>query len=164
MSQQRRCKRGHDPYLDQWHRRESVNRFLDGNRAQWLTMIDVDACEYCHLGGCLEPVALIETKLIWSREKTMTVTANLARRASLPVFLVEYETLKPSESCETCEQPVAVEGNDIAYFVITGDGAPQDELSPQAYAEWLWRLRLGHWRDGCVNPAAARMLAWKVEP
>lgn len=147
--------------MDQWHRRESVNRFLDGNRAQWLTMIDVDACEYCHLGGCLEPVALIETKLIWSREKTITVTANLGRRASLPVYLVEYETLKPSELCGACDQPVAVDGNDIAYFAVTGEGAPSDELTPKDYAEWLWALRLEHWQSACPNPASARMLNWQ---
>jgi hypothetical protein len=132
---------------------------MDRRRAQWLTMIDIDACEYCHLGGCLDPVALIETKLIWSRDKTIIVTENLARRASLPAFLVEYETTLPTQLCDQCEHPIAVDGNDISYFVVTGDSGAE-EKSPQEYAEWLWGLRFRHWREQCPNPASARMLGW----
>lgn len=163
MSLRRYCKRGHDPYMDQWHRPDSVSRFVDVNRARWLTQIDIDSCEYCHLGGCLEPVALVETKLIWSREKTMTVTNNLARRAAIPAFLVEYETTKPTGACDHCGQPVAVDGNDIAYFVATGVSGSLPEMDPAKYAEWLWELRFGHWRSECGNPAATRMLEWKVD-
>src|SRR5690554_3397154 len=158
MSQRRRCKRGHDPYMDQWHRAESVQRFIDRLRAQWLTQIDIDSCEYCFLGGCLQPVALIETKLIWSVDKTITVTQNLAKRAGIPAYLVEYETTLPTAKCDTCHQPVAVEGNDIEYFIITGPDGPLPEKDPAKYAEWLWELRFDHWRNECTNPAREKML------
>jgi hypothetical protein len=150
--------------MDQWHRKDSVKRFIDPQRAEWLTMIDVDCCEYCFLGGCLEPVALIETKLIWSREKSITVTTNLARRANIPAYLVEYQTTMPTAQCEACEQPMAVVDNDIEYFAITGPGAPEDVVKPPDYAEWLWSLRLDHWLTECRNPAAKRMTQWETTP
>lgn len=155
MSQDRRSPRGHDLYLDVWHRKDSLSRFVGSQRAHWMSMIDIDCCEYCFLGGCFQPVALIETKLIISTEKTMTVTENLAHRANLPAYLVEYAPTRDSISCETCGRPDASPENDIEYFVINGT----DEKTPAQYAEWLWSLRVTHWRSECSNPASQRMLA-----
>lgn len=153
--------------MDVWHRPESIRRFLGRPRDEWISQIDIDCCEYCHLGGCSEPVALIETKLIWSREKTFTVTKNLAQRANLTggVFLVEYETTKPTRLCDECGRPDADPDNDISYFIVTDHSLERGgsvEKSPAEYAEWLWSLRFRHWQDECSNPARLRMLKWSA--
>ena len=165
MSQNRRAPRGHDLYLDVWHRRDSLQRFVGQQRATWMSLIDIDCCEYCHLGGCLEPVALIETKLVWSSEKTITVTRNLARRANLTgaVFLVEYATVRETSLCDQCGRPDADLDNDISYFIVTDGSVERSagrEMSPAEYAEWLWMLRFPHWQQECANPARSKMLAW----
>jgi hypothetical protein len=167
MSQIRHLPRGHDQYMDIWHRKQSLVRFLDPQRAGWMSLIDIDCCEYCHLGGCLEPVALIETKLVMSNDKTMTVTRNLARRAKLSggVYLVEYETTKPSRLCAECGRPDADPDNDIKFFIVTDGSVEQGnsvEYGPKEYAEWLWSLRRLHWEDECRNPARRHMLTWPV--
>lgn len=168
-SRERRMPRGHDFYMDVWHRRESLQRFVGRQRADWMSQIDIDCCEYCHLGGCLEPVALIETKLIWASDKTMTVTRNLARRAELAggAYLVEYETKSQVSLCDECGRPDADPDNDILYFIVTDAladrGGTLPEQTPSEYAEWLWSLRFEHWRSECTNPAKARMLDWPGE-
>jgi hypothetical protein len=155
--------------MDIWHRPESLKRFVGPLRADWMSQIDIDCCEYCHLGGCMEPIALIETKLIMSTQKAMTVTRNLARRASLSggIFLVEYETTKPATLCAECGRPDADPDNDIAYFIVTDGSVEQGESverTPEQYAEWLWSLRRPHWEIECRNPARLRMLEWpKIE-
>lgn len=145
MSQQRRAPRGGtDPYLDVWHRSPTLDRYL-GRRARWVSLIDIDCCEFCHL--CSEPVALIELKDVRAASKVGTVTARLASRAMIPAWLVEYE--------------ISDDGTDITRFIATpwhpvGEG-PR-ELTPQEYAEWLWALRADHWKNECRNGAAGRML------
>lgn len=165
MSQRRGMPRGHDFYMDYWHRRDSLERFVDRHRAEWMSQIDIDSCEYCHLGGCLEPVALIETKLVWSDSKTLTVTKNLARRASLAgsVFLVEYDLERLPVYCDDCGRPAEDPENDIKYFVVTNANGDSHEMDPAQYAEWLWSLRFPHWENECTNPARKRMLQWHVE-
>ncbi len=153
MSRTRNVARGFDVYLDYWHRRESLSRFVGPQRADWMSMIDIDCCEYCHLGGCSQPVALIETKLVWSQSKNATVMVNLARRTDppLPAYLVEYDLLNPINAPE----------NDITYFVVTDliSNTDPTEMTPTDYAEWLWSLRYPHWRSECRNPARSRMLS-----
>jgi hypothetical protein len=151
--------------MDVWHRPDSLKRFVGLRRADWMSQIDIDCCEYCHLGGCNEPIALIETKLVMSTAKTMTVTRNLARRADLSggIFLVEYETTKPARLCSECGRPDADPDNDIEYFVVTDgsvDKGQSVERTPAEYAEWLWSLRRPHWENECENPARLRMLTY----
>ncbi len=164
MSQQRNHLRGHDPYMDVWHRRDSLSRFVGKNRATWMSQIDIDSCEYCHL--CSEPIALVETKTIWARSKNGTVTAKLAERASLSAYLVEYQTHGPALTCSTCGRPNAIEGDDILRFLVSqwhpkpaGDNAGRREMYPVEYANWLWSLRFGHWRVECNHPLSVRMLS-----
>lgn len=160
MSQHRNHKRGHDPYHDVWHRSDALARFLGKQRARATSLIDIDGCEYCHL--CREPVALIEVKAIWARSKVGTVTANLARRAKLPAFLVEYETYGPTFTCHECGRAEAGDDDEIIRFFVTQWYPADDErheMEPAAYAEWLWRLRANHWQHACANPAAERFAA-----
>lgn len=160
MSQQRRHKRGHDPYHDVWHRSASLQRFLGAQRARWVSLIDIDGCEYCNL--CYEPVALIEVKALWARTKVGTVTANLARRAGTVAYLVEYETHGPTFTCSECGRAEAADDTDeIVRFYVT-QWWPQDgervEYEPHEYADWLWNLRADHWRDECQHARASWML------
>lgn len=69
-----------DKMWSRWH------RSLD-NRA---SMINIDSLEYCQ--SCMQPLALIETTQgsgPWN--KPVTVTANLARLAGIPAYLVIFE-------------------------------------------------------------------------
>lgn len=158
MSQLRRHKRGHDPYMDVWHRRDSLVRFVGKLRAGWMSQIDIDSCEYCHL--CYEPVALIETKDIKAISKAGTVTTRLAGRAHLEAYLVEYELNGQRGCCSTCGRAEPIGDEDILRFFVTewtGQSPTRTPMEPSAYAEWLWSLRFPHWESECTNPQAPRM-------
>lgn len=75
-----------------WHRRFSVRRYVGIEKAQLLSMIDLDGALYCEFeGATLEPLALIETALDrGQRKKAATVTRRLAQRAGLPAYCVLY--------------------------------------------------------------------------
>jgi hypothetical protein len=156
MSQRRRNKRGHDPYMDVWHRSEHLSRYVGKFRAQWMHQIDIDSCEYCHL--CSEPVALIETKNVEAVTKAGTVTTLLAGRAHLDFYLVEYELKQPLHECTECGAAQEVQGQGIVRFFVTDELLDRRQMDPQEYAEWLWSLRIPHWQSSCSNPAAPRML------
>jgi len=161
MSQERRHGRGHDFYMDVWHRKDSMRRFVDGVTAGWMSQIDVDSCEYCHM--CYEPVALIETKDVKEVSKVWTVTRNLATRADLEAYLVEYELSGTRLKCVSCDRVDGADDIDLVMFHVTRWDATtglfvRDPMSPQAYAEWLWKLRYPHWTTECRNPAAPKML------
>jgi ferredoxin len=157
MSQERRNPRGHDFYMDVWHRKNNLKRFIDRQRAAWMSQIDIDACEYCNL--CGQPVAVIETKDITETCKATTVTEKLAERAQLPVFLVEYQLAHPIERCVSCGRPDEVHGQDIVQFWVTDLSVGERLLKlPTDYAEWLWSLRERHWKFECQNGAATKML------
>jgi hypothetical protein len=76
-----------------WHRRLSVRRFVGLEKAQLLSMIDLDGALYCEFDGSTsEPLALIETALDRGQSrKTATVTRRLAQRARLPAYVVLYQ-------------------------------------------------------------------------
>ncbi len=96
-----------------WHRRHSTRRFVGIERAQLLAMIDLDACLYVEYDdGSKEPLALIETARDCGQPyKNAQVTTNLAKRASLPCFVVMY---KPSDTCN----PADKEWPDIEAFRV----------------------------------------------
>jgi hypothetical protein len=75
-----------------WHRRLSVRRFVGLEKAQLLSMIDLDGALYCEFDGSnAEPLALIETALDRGQSrKTASVTKRLAQRARLPAYCVLY--------------------------------------------------------------------------
>jgi hypothetical protein len=157
----RRHLRGHDPYMDHWHRLDSLKRFVGRARADWMSQIDIDSCEFCHL--CYEPVALIETKDLSALMKVGTVTAKLAGRAHLEAYLVEYELTESRTECGTCGRAEASGAEDIVRFFVTewtGASFDRREMAPKQYAEWLWSLRTPHWESECQHGAAPRMLKW----
>ena len=75
-----------------WHRRLSTRRFVGIEKAQLLSMIDLDGALYCEFDGPpAEPLALIETALDRGQSrKAATVTRRLAQRARLPAYVVLY--------------------------------------------------------------------------
>lgn len=75
-----------------WHRRHSVRRFVGLERAQLLSMIDLDGALFCEFDAeTSEPLALVETALDRGQSrKTATVTRRLAARARLPAYAVLY--------------------------------------------------------------------------
>ncbi len=67
-----------------WHRADRISRFLGRRRAALLSVIDIDWCEYCNVGSCREPLALIETARDQSGNRAVkpaTVTGKLATKA-----------------------------------------------------------------------------------
>lgn len=122
-----------------WHRPTDPDgtprlaRFLPVEVADTLSQIDIDHiyrcdvwCEY-EKQRCSEPLFLIETaEDVGQENKPATVTANLARRASIPAYVVLFT-------------PTA-DGDDIERFrvkrivpTITG----WRDFTPAAYAMWL---------------------------
>jgi len=75
-----------------WHRRGSVRRFVGIDRAQLLSMIDLDGALYVEFDHeDKEPLALIEVaRDVGQRYKAATVVRRLAKRARLPAYLVLY--------------------------------------------------------------------------
>src|SRR5712691_7246006 len=81
-----------DRIYSAWHRRLSTRRFVGLEKAQLLSMIDLDGALYCEFDtGTSEPLALIETALDrGQKRKVATVTRRLAQRARLPAYAVLY--------------------------------------------------------------------------
>lgn len=81
-----------DRIYSAWHRRLSTRRFVGLEKAQLLSMIDLDGALYCEFDASTsEPLALIETAVDrGQRRKTATVTRRLAQRARLPAYVVLY--------------------------------------------------------------------------
>ena len=111
----------------QWHRPKSIRRYLGIRVASWLTVIDIDWCEYC--GSCGEPVALIETQEGNRPPKDAPVMRRLAMRAALPAFSVSY---------------VVEDALIVAFRVRDLFGGPEQRMTQQEYAEFLVSLRPCH--------------------
>lgn len=120
-----------------WHRRMSTERFIGIEKAELLTMIDIDNVEYDH--KTKEPLALIETAQDRGQSyKTATVTLNLAKMANLPCCVALYKLAKHRNSAYPQFQ-------DIELFRMKRLWpAPEYQwrtLTPQEWVELLWRLR-----------------------
>src|SRR5258706_16477069 len=81
-----------------WHRRLSTRRFVGIERAQLLSMIDLDGALYVEFDGrTSEPLALIETAIdLGQSRKVASVTRRLAQRASVPAYVVLYRLSRAS--------------------------------------------------------------------
>lgn len=112
-----------------WHRPASISRYVGRVAAAKLSMIDVDACEYCCY--CGEPVALIETQESTAPPKSARVLTTLARMAGIPAYSVS----------------VAVVDGEIDGFQVqelTPSRGVVLAMTPQVYAYWLLALRDHH--------------------
>lgn len=75
-----------------WHRQRSLARYVGIEKAQLLSMIDLDGCIYIEYDKeNREPLALVETAIdIDQPVKISTVTRGLAVKAGLPAYKVLY--------------------------------------------------------------------------
>lgn len=123
-----------------WHRRLSVRRFVGIEKAQLLSMIDLDGALYCEFDSTTsEPLALIETaEDRGQHRKVATVTKRLAERARLPAYVVLYRPAPYPNPADTSQ-------DDIDSFRVRRLWpSPEREwrtLSPLEWAEALLRIR-----------------------
>lgn len=121
-----------------WHRRASTRRFVGIERAQTLAMIDLDASLYVEYDdGTKEPLALVETALDRGQAiKPATVTKKLARRATLPAYILLYELAE-------CRNPADKEWCDIKSFRVRRIWPePETKWEKIEPSEWARRLVL----------------------
>jgi hypothetical protein len=123
-----------------WHRRMSVRRFVGIEKAQLLSMIDLDGALYCEFDAVTsEPLALIETALDQGqRRKTATVTRRLAERARLPAYAVLYAPASYPNPADATQCDVA------SFRVKRLWPCPERDwrtLNPLEWAEALLRIR-----------------------
>jgi hypothetical protein len=143
-----------------WHRRLSTRRFVGIDRAQLLSMIDLDAALYVEYGdGNKEPLALIETAIdVGQSVKPATVTRNLARRARLPAYLLLY-TLADSRN------PADPRWRDISRFRLRRLWPKPESswriLTPQQWALGLVSIRA--WATRRLDIEAANDPEWLPE-
>ena len=145
-----------------WHRRRSTRRFVGMERAQLLSMIDIDGALFCEFDDdTLEPLALIETAIDrGQKRKPATVTRRLAARARLPAYVVLYAPA-------SYRNPADPSQFDVERFRVKRLW-PQPErewrtLNPLEWAEALCQIRewaahradLGAANDPEYEPAAA---------
>ena len=81
-----------DRAFNEWHRADSLKRFLPEAIALQVSCIDLDTVQFVEYdNGSREPLAILETACdVGQQTKPATVTANLARRADLPAYVVLY--------------------------------------------------------------------------
>lgn len=125
-----------DLHYSSWHRRKSTSRFIGVDRAEKLSMIDIDSLEYNYQTRC--PVALIETAQdVGQERKSTTVTSNLAELAGIPCYLVLY-TL--SENANAANDSWL----DIESFRVKRIWPRKSDfviLTPKEWCEYLEKLR-----------------------
>lgn len=124
-----------------WHRRFSIARYVGIERAQLLSMIDLDAALYVEYDDrTREPLALIETARDVGQEwKSASVTQRLAKRAKLPCYCLLY-------SCANDPNPADPRYRDISQLrvrrVWPKAEAGWRTLTPGAWAEALLQIRV----------------------
>ena len=131
-----------DKDYSMWHRIPSVSRYVTLHEARQLTMMDLDIILWVEAQhGTNRPVALLETaRDVGQATKTCTITAHLAKMASIPAFCVLYrlgEEPAPADPKVICKDITAFRVRQIA---------PQEtwawtSYSPAEYAYFLLALR-----------------------
>ena len=147
-----------------WHRRLSLRRFVGIERAQLLSMIDLDGALYVEYDdGSKEPLALIETaRDVGQAFKATTVTTNLARRAGLAPYCVLYQA-------SDLRNPADPEWRDIRAFRIMRLWPRPDRtwrtVTPAEWAQALLDIR-SHGAEAVdrVLAAGEPALVWGYVP
>lgn len=123
-----------------WHRRGSMRRFVGIEKAQLLSMSDLDCVLFVETDSASrEPLALVETaRDVGQSWKGASVTLNLAKRAHIPAYVILY-------SCSSERNPANPTWPDIRRFRIKRLW-PRPEhvwrnLSPSDWANALLRIR-----------------------
>lgn len=142
---------GLDRTYSAWHRRNSTRRFVGLDRAQLLTMIDLDAALFIEYDdGTKEPLALIETaRDVGQAYKTATITKNLAKRAGIPCYVVLYQ-------CANQPNPADTRWPDIKAFRVRRLW-PKPETAWRVITPQNWAMALIHiraWQANRLDQAA----------
>ncbi len=123
-----------------WHRRRSISRFIDIQKAKGMSQIDVDYIEYDD--ETKEPLIFIETAIdVGQTYKPGTVTRNLAKAVGGPrrAYTVLYKI------SETEQNPADPNVMDIEQFRVKRLWPEPDDdwniMSPEEYAKWLLKMR-----------------------
>ena len=139
MSQEERFGK-RDRTYSAWHRRGSVRRFVGIDRAQLLSMIDLDASLYVEFDHeDKEPLALIEVaRDVGQAHKAATVVRRLAKRAKLPAYVVLY---RPGEQANPADpQQPDIEAFRVRRLWPKPENTWRD-LTPAEYAGGLVQIR-----------------------
>lgn len=126
-----------DPTYSLWHR--SLDKAL--------AMIDIDCCEYCD--ECARPLALVETAIdVGQQEKHAYVTANLARMAKIPAYVMLYkgETIAPVPAPDHQAKVGVIFGCRMQriYHPTLGQDLRWRHFSVDELADWIRGLRAQH--------------------
>lgn len=133
-----------------WHRAPSINRFVDRQTAELLTMVDLDSVLFTEYDNSQKfPLALVEVARDIGQEKPAGVMQGLAMLADVPAYVALYT---PSEQAN----PSNPNWSDIDRFRVKRLW-PRPELgwrvmSPAQWARALvqirgWQLRRFEARD-----------------
>jgi hypothetical protein len=123
-----------------WHRRLSTKRYVGLDRAQLLSMIDLDGSLYVEYDdGTKEPLALVETAMdVGQVYKNATVTTKLAQKAGIPCYCVLY-------TMDTKRNPADPTCQDISKFRIRrlwpAPEAGWRSVTPEEWAKALLNIR-----------------------
>lgn len=140
-----------------WHRRASLRRFVGLERAQLLSMCDIDTALWLeHDDLSKEPLALIETaRDVGQGYKSGTVLQRLAKRAKLPAYVCMYRLADT-------RNPADLQYQDVASFKVRRVWPRPEsgwrELSPAQWASGLVRIRA--WASSRLDREAANDSRW----
>lgn len=129
-----------DLTYSQWHRINSIKRFVGEKNARLLAMIDIDVTIYVEYeDSTKEPICLIEiARDIGQVNKPSTVTRKLAEKANIYAFTVLYTVSK------TAKNPAAEQWHDVEHLrvkQIYPNKTSWKELSPAEWANVLLNMR-----------------------
>jgi hypothetical protein len=144
-----------------WHRRLSARRFVGLEKAQLLSMIDLDGALYCEFDATTsEPLALIETAIDHGqRRKVATVTKRLAERARVPAYVVLYHQARYPNPADPSQYDID------SFRVRRLWPCPEREwrtLNPLEWAEALLKIR--EWAAVRADAEAANDAEYEPAP
>lgn len=127
-----------DLTYSRWHRADSISRYVGTEKAQELTMTDVDCVEYDYTG--MYPVGLIETAQDNGKqdEKYIKPFRRLAETVKVPAYLVLYKVSERPNPADVLYQDIdsvrvkLIFPSTYDHFVT---------MTPKEWAEHLCELR-----------------------
>lgn len=133
-----------NPAYSAWHRRKSISRFVNEEKAELLGMIDIDVALYVdYANNSKEPLLLMETAQdIGQDHKPTTVLRRLAEKCDpvVPAILLLY-------TCGEKASPASAPGEDakditrFRYRIIHPKETEWITVSPREWAEKLCDYR-----------------------
>jgi hypothetical protein len=136
-----------DLSYSEWHRPESIKRFIGDVAAKKLSKIDADVCVYVEYADNIKvPLVLIEAAMdVCQDYKCATVTKNLADRANIPAFVLLYKLSKEKKNPHSdhgCYDVESLRFKSIGKVSPTGKADIEwRKATPKQWAETLLKVR-----------------------